>query len=92
MQQAKEVVSELGDKFIHDIPFVDGAQPTTADPLQAYLNRTWRPTVSIIGADGLPATAVAGNVLRPETTVRVGVRLPPTLSGATALKVVTEVR
>ena len=32
-----------------------------------------------MGIDGLPPTAVAGNVLRSETSVKVSLRLPPTL-------------
>ena len=34
--------------------------------------------MSITGADGLPETGKAGNVLRPSTTVRISMRLPPT--------------
>ena len=46
---------------------------------QAYLNRTWRPTISYIGADNLPPTKVAGNVLRPLTSIAINMRTPPTL-------------
>lgn len=42
-----------------------------------YLNSTWRPSLSITGADGLPQVAKAGNVLRPSTTLRLSLRLPP---------------
>ncbi|MGE3920170.1 MAG: peptidase M20, partial [Gammaproteobacteria bacterium] len=40
-------------------------------------NRTWRPTLSIIGAEGLPQGAQAGNVLRPNTTLKLSFRTPP---------------
>jgi len=30
------------------------ALPTTTDPTQALLNRTWRPTLSVTGAEGFP--------------------------------------
>ena len=43
------------------------------------LNRTWRPTVSIVGIDGIPPVSSAGNVLRPRTVARLSVRVPPTL-------------
>ena len=39
--------------------------------------RTWEPTLTVIGADGLPPTQTAGNVLRPSTTLALSFRLPP---------------
>ena len=48
------------------------------DRAEALLNRTWRPALSVIGADGLPAIANAGNVLRPRTSLKLSLRLPPT--------------
>ena len=46
-------------------------------PTEALLNRTWRPALSVIGADGLPSIASAGNVLRPQTSLQLSMRLPP---------------
>jgi len=54
------------------------------------LNRTWRPTLSITGADGLPSLTDAGNVLRPHTSVKLSVRLPPTLDGERASRLLKE--
>jgi len=47
--------------------------------VQLVLNRTWRPQLSITGAGGLPELASAGNVLRPSTSAKISLRLPPTL-------------
>ena len=68
-------------------PWVDGARPAVDDPTEQLLARTWRPALTVTGADGLPATAVAGNVLRPSTTLQLSMRLPPTCDpdGATEL-------
>jgi hypothetical protein len=41
------------------------------------LNRTWRPFVEVIGADGIPHVDKAGNVLRPYTTFKLSLRIPP---------------
>ena len=38
-------------------PFVAGAGPSSDDPVEQLLARTWRPTLSVVGADGLPPTA-----------------------------------
>jgi len=77
LAEAAATASEIGviaDRY----PFVDGAGPTTDDPIGQLLARTWRPTVSVVGADGLPPTSRAGNVLRPGTALKLSIRLPPT--------------
>lgn len=69
--------TELG--FGGIFPFVDGVIPVNdGDPAAQLLARTWQPTLSYIGADGLPPTAQAGNVLRASTTLGLSFRLPPT--------------
>jgi hypothetical protein len=39
----------------------------------------WNASLAIPGITGLPECAKAGNVLRPFTEVRIGIRLPPTV-------------
>jgi acetylornithine deacetylase/succinyl-diaminopimelate desuccinylase-like protein len=58
------------------------ALPTTTDPVQALLNRTWTPTLSVTGAEGFPALQDAGNVLRPYTAFKLSLRLPPLVDAA----------
>src|SRR5262249_39735172 len=48
------------------------------------LNRTWRPALSVVGADGLPPVLSAGNVLLPSISLKLSLRLPPTLDADTA--------
>jgi acetylornithine deacetylase/succinyl-diaminopimelate desuccinylase-like protein len=55
------------------------------------LNRTWRPQLAVIGADGVTTVADAGNVLLPYTTLKLSLRLPPTLDGDKAVEVATKV-
>jgi len=57
------------------------------------LNRTWRGALSVTGADGMPETGSAGNVLRPSTSVKLSLRFPPTVDAEAAcekLKVLLE--
>jgi acetylornithine deacetylase/succinyl-diaminopimelate desuccinylase-like protein len=51
---------------------------------EAILNRTWRPFLSIVGADGMPAIKDAGNVLRPRTALKLSLRIPPLVDGRQA--------
>jgi hypothetical protein len=46
--------------------------------VEMYLNNVWRANLSITGSEGLPPISMAGNVLRPTTSVRCSLRLPPT--------------
>jgi acetylornithine deacetylase/succinyl-diaminopimelate desuccinylase-like protein len=62
------------------------SQPITRDPVEAILNRTWRPALAITGAGGLPAIDSAGNVLRPKTTLKLSLRIPPTVDGERATR------
>jgi acetylornithine deacetylase/succinyl-diaminopimelate desuccinylase-like protein len=75
--EAAATAAEIG-AIADQYPFVDGAGPTTADPAEQLLARTWRPALSVVGADGLPPTDRAGNVLRPRTALKLSIRVPPT--------------
>ena len=98
VEQAKAAAAVLGAEVYRRFPWACGADggsvlPTTTDPAEALLNRTWRPTLSVTGADGLPALGDAGNVLRPYTAFKLSLRLPPLVDGhaaATTLKTLLE--
>jgi acetylornithine deacetylase/succinyl-diaminopimelate desuccinylase-like protein len=98
VEQARATAKILGDEVWKRFPWACGADgtatlPTTTDPLEALLNRTWKPTLSVTGADGFPAMKDAGNVLRPFTTFKLSLRLPPLIEGheaALALKTLLE--
>jgi acetylornithine deacetylase/succinyl-diaminopimelate desuccinylase-like protein len=86
IEQARAAGAILGDMTWRKFPYAGATRPTTSDPGEAVLNRTWRPALSVTGADGLPAIADAGNVLRPKTELKLSLRLPPTVDGATATR------
>ena len=79
-----DVCSLIGWSFVQSFPFLEGAKQVERDLVENLLNRSWRPTLSIIGAADLPETAAAGNVLRPATTLRISLRLPPTVDSSEA--------
>jgi acetylornithine deacetylase/succinyl-diaminopimelate desuccinylase-like protein len=81
VEQATKAAAIMGDLVFRKYPFADRTQPMVADRAEALLNRTWRPTLSVIGADGLPPIANAGNVLRPRTSLQLSMRLPPPIDG-----------
>ena len=85
LAQAQATAGILGDELFKRFPWAHYdcsgstlfALPTTTDPTQALLKRTWEPTLSVTGAEGLPALKDAGNVLRPYTAFKLSLRLPP---------------
>jgi acetylornithine deacetylase/succinyl-diaminopimelate desuccinylase-like protein len=86
VEQARATARILGDEVWKRYPWACGADgalalPTTTDPVEGLLNRTWRPTLSVTGVDGMPALANAGNVLRPYTAFKLSLRLPPLVEG-----------
>jgi acetylornithine deacetylase/succinyl-diaminopimelate desuccinylase-like protein len=82
--QATAAARVLGASIAAKLPFAQGVQPLSNDPLELLINNTWRPTLAITGADGLPPIASAGNVLLPEISVKLSLRLPPTCDGPRA--------
>ena len=83
-EQAKLAGKTLGDAMLTRFPFAGKTRPMTGDHGEAVLNRTWRPFLSVVGADGLPAIKDAGNVLRPKTSLKLSLRIPPLIDGKKA--------
>jgi acetylornithine deacetylase/succinyl-diaminopimelate desuccinylase-like protein len=79
LAQARAVAEALGSGVSGQFPFVPGLRPAHPSPLELVLAHTWRPALEVTGAAGLPAPEDAGNVLRPKTTLKLSLRLPPTL-------------
>jgi acetylornithine deacetylase/succinyl-diaminopimelate desuccinylase-like protein len=78
LQQARAAAQVLGDTVYSKFPFVRGMQPVSDDTHELLINNTWRASLSVTGADGLPSLDNAGNVLRPATRLKLSFRLPPT--------------
>ena len=94
LAQARATAALLGEELYQRFPWAHHdcgvatlvTLPMTQDPLQALLQRTWAPTLSVTGAEGLPAFKDAGNVLRPSTAFKLSLRLPPLVDAAQAVQ------
>ena len=93
--QAKAAGAILGDMVWKEFPWVScdhashgpaHAMPVTTDPVEGILNRTWRAALAVTGAAGFPAIDSAGNVLRPKTTFKLSLRIPPTVDADRATR------
>jgi acetylornithine deacetylase/succinyl-diaminopimelate desuccinylase-like protein len=83
-EQTRHAAQVLGSSIHEAFPFPSGTTPVTNDIEELLLNRTRKPALEITGAAGLPPLESAGNVLRPTTTLKLSLRLPPTLDAANA--------
>ncbi len=88
--QAQEAARVLDTAVFDKFPFLPGMTPMAEDLAELVLNRTWRPALSVTGVDGMPPLSSAGNVLRPHTSVKLSLRLPPTLEGKQAGQLLKE--
>ena len=94
LAQARATAAILGDEVYRRFPWAHHdcggstafALPTTQDPVDALLRRTWQPTLSVTGAEGFPALQDAGNVLRPYSAFKLSLRLPPLVDAAACVQ------
>ena len=89
--QAKQCAQVLGRDAFARFPWAGDSRPMADDIAELILNRTWRPQLSVVGADGLPAPGDAGAVTLPYTALKLSLRLPPTLDAAGAARAMTKI-
>ena len=93
LEQARLAADTLDTSVYQKYPWAIDSPSPAESPYELLLNNTWRPTLSVTGADGLPELVNAGNVQLPFTTLKLSFRLPPTTDAsdaAAAVKTVLE--
>jgi acetylornithine deacetylase/succinyl-diaminopimelate desuccinylase-like protein len=84
IDQARAAAAVLGDQIAGKLPFVPGARALSDSPVELVINNTWRPTLAVTGAAGLPDMENAGNVLLPRVEFKLSFRLPPSADAEAA--------
>ena len=88
--QIEAAARVLGESVAGKLPWSSGVRPVSNDPVELLINSTWKATLAVTGADGMPPTISAGNVLLPSLTLKLSLRLPPTCDPARATRAVKE--
>ena len=88
--QAAAAAQVLGASVAGKLPWAQGVQPVSNDPTELIINSTWRATLAVTGAEGLPPVGSAGNVLLPEIALKLSLRVPPTCDAPRAAAAVRE--
>ena len=90
-EQARAAAEALGDDMFSRFPWAGSTGPAPGkSAAELILNRTWRPTMAVTGQDGLPPLEKAGNVLLPQVTLNLSLRLPPTVAPKAAQSALRE--
>ncbi len=84
IEQAQHAANMMGKDVYKRFPIKEGMHMIEKDPVDLILNRSWRPALSYIGIGGMPDIESAGNVLRPFTSIKLSMRLPPTCNATIA--------
>src|SRR5580692_5696631 len=86
--QASAAARVLGDSVAGKLPWAPGVHALSNDPAELIINNSWRATLAVTGAEGLPPLGSAGNVLLPEIACKLSLRLPPTCDAERATQAV----
>lgn len=90
-EQARAAAEIVGGSILEGFNVVPGLRAASQDPTTLLLNNTWRPTLCVVGQEGIPCISSAGNVLRSHTAFKLSVRLPPTVRGPEAVEALHKV-
>jgi acetylornithine deacetylase/succinyl-diaminopimelate desuccinylase-like protein len=91
LEAADAIEAEFGDILVKEMPAIAGITFMGATGAERLINRTWKPTLSVVGMGGIPTPDIAGNVLRPFTTATLSLRTPPNVDSAAALEAIRTV-
>jgi acetylornithine deacetylase/succinyl-diaminopimelate desuccinylase-like protein len=81
----RRALNEAAQEFTDSaLPTVDGLHLLGSTPADRLIARAWSPALEVTGMDGLPAVRDGGNVLRPFTTAKISLRLPPDVDAQVA--------
>lgn len=61
-----------------EFPLLEGVQNVSKNVFESTLLGGWKPQLAVVGIDGLPEVAKAGNVNLPFVEAKLSIRLPPT--------------
>jgi len=80
----------LGEEIWSAFPFLEGVEPQEPRHklMKLFMNKTWRPQLTITGVDGIPDLK-GGNVVREFTAVKISIRIPPTANHKACLEAVS---
>ncbi len=78
-REAAAVAADFPTALSAELPVLDGVRLDGDGETDRLLRRSWGPSLATVAAGGLPSLGAGGNVLRPFTSLRLAVRVPPSV-------------
>lgn len=89
LEDASALADALAERAgAEPFPLVAGLVLEGDGAVDRVLRTGWSTSLAVVGADGLPPTPTAGNVLRPSTSLKLVWRIPPTADAAAAAEAI----
>lgn len=95
LSEIRSAARFLGEDYLQRFPWCPGLSGAPVRPYEdqvekAVAAQTWKPSLSVTGAGGLPPLSEAANVQLPQTSLRLSIRIPPGANPEDALRQMTE--
>ena len=85
LKTLKQQAALRGENVWKNFPWKGSTEPRSRNPEEAIILNSWEPTLSVLGADGLPSTCEASALIRPSTSLLLSFRIPPHVDPNAAL-------
>jgi acetylornithine deacetylase/succinyl-diaminopimelate desuccinylase-like protein len=85
-EETKATARILGNKVRTTLSLLKGVKALEDSNEKLLLRNFWEPSIAVLGMDGLPPTASAGNNIWANLNLKLSMRTPPALSSLKAFK------
>jgi acetylornithine deacetylase/succinyl-diaminopimelate desuccinylase-like protein len=89
LAEIEQVAESFGMEGAGLFPVIDGLELSGETAAERIERGTWRASLAVTAQAGMPDLEAGGNVLRPFTTLKLSIRLPPNVDAARATAAVT---
>jgi acetylornithine deacetylase/succinyl-diaminopimelate desuccinylase-like protein len=90
LAEIEQVAKSFGMEGAGVFPSVDGLELAGGTPAERIERGTWLASLAVTGQEGMPDLEDGGNVLRPFTTLKLSIRIPPNVDAARAAAALTK--
>lgn len=87
-EEINDFIRIASDKYLHNFPWYKSTQPLDINIKDTIIRNTWKPALTITGAEGFPQLETAGNLIQPHTSLRLSMRLPPLVDSVKCAEIV----